>query len=267
MASSIRRKVRRYLLGATPKATRVWWIGQVTVRVMSPCKKEGTRTVREKAHYGAEKSCQTRRRKRGLRKGKVRSRGVQPRRSLPPRQPLTKPLSSRAVNHAGRKFIWAQKARAKLAVKARRMLRTKSRTFFSQVLGRETSNRAVFKSALRTQWKSLSDRAAASGIPHQAAFHLTFQDFLNIEAFDSPGEGFADLLSFLPRREDFTEVSQTHHVETRLDVVPHTAPGGGSPAGQLVQLCLQCGSVGPHRLTSRYTYCEKCGNRRRRGWR
>lgn len=105
MVSSHRRKVRRYLLGATQKATRIWWIGQVTVRVMDVCKVTSTRPVREKAYHEAEKSRLTKRRKRGLRMNRS-DRGNADRNII--RQPIPKPISSRKVNHSGRKFIWAE---------------------------------------------------------------------------------------------------------------------------------------------------------------
>jgi hypothetical protein len=199
MVSSIKLKIRRYLLGATPKATSVWWIGQHTERVWLPSTKISTRAVREKAHNGAEKSRRIRRKGRGLRKGKRRARGRQPRSTVTHRQPTQKPQSFRKINHVGRKFIWARKACNELAKKTRRMLAMKSRKFYSHQLGRETSRKALFKRSLKLKWKSMSDRAALIDIPYQAAFHQTWEDFVAIEASDADFGVFDFILAGLPK--------------------------------------------------------------------
>lgn len=102
MGSSGLRQSLRLQLGVSRKLTAIRWIGQWVVRIhISRVTARGC--VYSKADEGAEKSCVVRsgatRRKRGLRRGKSRSRGRQPRRSLKPSAPLTKEVSERSINH------------------------------------------------------------------------------------------------------------------------------------------------------------------------
>jgi hypothetical protein len=264
MGSSTRRKERRYLLGATPKATRLWWIGQVTVRVMTVCdSKLSTRHVREKAQYGAERSCRDRRRKRGLRRGKSRSRGRQPRRSSPPRQPLPKPLSSRLVNHRGRKFVWAKKKCNELATEARRMLSMKSRMFYSAAHGRETSRKALFKAHLQVKWASLADRARLLDIPYQAAFHSTWESFVDIEAKDSDFGVFDFILAGLPSREQARRsVTSSPPGNKPGGTSRRTDEVGNSTAVDPVVVCRHCQGLGATPGPGYPHGCRFCSKRR-----
>jgi hypothetical protein len=76
MGASNRRWIFRLQLGVNRKLTVSRWIGCATVGVVN------TTSTRLKAREGAERSCRSRRRKRGQRKGKRRSRGCHPRRSV-----------------------------------------------------------------------------------------------------------------------------------------------------------------------------------------
>jgi hypothetical protein len=265
MGSSTRRKVRRYLLGATPKATRLWWIGQVTVRVMVPEFAPTSRPVRAKAQHGAERSRLDRRRKRGLRKGKSRSRVRQTRRSSPARQPLSKPLSSRKVNHVGRKFIWARKACNALAADARRMLRMKSKLFYSPAHGRETSRKALFEHHIKRRWLSLSDRARLIGIPYQAAFHSTYDDFKRIEAMDSDFGVFDLILAGLPSREQIQRGVTLDGVGNEPDPLNANADEyGNSAAVDRPLVCKSCRGLGATPGPGYPRGCSSCSRRRGR---
>jgi len=98
-------------LSVNRKLTVTRWIGQETVRVSSS--RVSTRGVAyEKASEGAEKSCRVRRRKRGLRKGKKRSRVGKTRSNAPLPPPDSGP-SNRMFRMTLRAFDWAE-GRAKV---------------------------------------------------------------------------------------------------------------------------------------------------------
>jgi len=103
MPASLRRRSLRQALGANRKSKSTWWIGGQTVRVcINRVSRRGC-VHREKAGKGAEKSWTSVRRKRGLRKGKSRSRGRQPRERLVP-PPDSKLPSARSIAHYCRAF-------------------------------------------------------------------------------------------------------------------------------------------------------------------
>jgi len=166
MPSSRRRKVRRYLLGASKKAIELWWIGRVTVRVMYPSRsKKSTRCVREKAQYGAEKSSVITEIPRGLRERK---------------QPATeeKPLSSRKINHSGRKFIWARKAANDLAKDCKRYNKFPKGILTNPSL---QGLRTKAKEHCEVKWLRLHLQAERMGLHPTVSFHVSFQRFLMIE--------------------------------------------------------------------------------------
>jgi len=143
MGASNRRRIYRLQLGVNRKLTVTRWIGSATVGVVN------TTSSRLKASEGAEKSCH-RRRKRGQRRGKRRSRGCHPRRSVPlPAQPSKQP-TSRTINRMLRAYDHWDK-RAKELVK----------------LFRNTSHAGLFDSSStaysvwRTRWSTLFGRIAA----------------------------------------------------------------------------------------------------------
>lgn len=122
----IRRKISRYLRGVSKDSLGIRWIGTTPVGGVEWLLSRGSIHRHVKANEGAERSCHrarileweelpTRRRKRGLRKGKPRSRGRHPRRSA-----TTGPLVQkdegriRPINRFCRTFDWAESRQQKL---------------------------------------------------------------------------------------------------------------------------------------------------------
>jgi len=186
MVSSARRKVRRYLLGATQKATRIWWIGQVSVREMSVSRLPTSRTVREKADHGAEKSRQTRRRRRGLRIGRV-DRGMREPWNF--RQPPTKSQSVRKVNHMDRKIMWASLASRKLRKDCEKYNKFPRGPIENPVLSRA---RLASKLHCEAKWHRLHSHALECGLSYIESFYSTFREFLLTETSRVP----ADVVSY-----------------------------------------------------------------------
>jgi hypothetical protein len=88
-SSRVRRQARLFFCRALQGDRRRWWSN------LFPCGRQGAK----KASYTAEKSGGSKpRRLRGLRKGKPRSRGGKPRRSVTERQPKIKEPSERSIN-------------------------------------------------------------------------------------------------------------------------------------------------------------------------
>lgn len=114
---------------------------------------------------GAEKSCRTRRRKRGLRKGHRRSRDSLSRRSVPSRQPNPKSPNARKVNHIGRKFIWAARTNNKFSKACGRVLKHPYPCYRGWW--------RVWKT-FEVWWQRLAERARLCNIPYQAAFGATW---------------------------------------------------------------------------------------------
>lgn len=147
---------------------------------------------------GAEKSCSIKRRKRGLRKGKSRSRGRHPRRTSSIPANVSKSPSSRKINHSGRKFIWAVKAKNNLAKDCERLNKFPRGQLPDGHPARAA--RLKVKRHCLAKWTRLHRQAEAAGIPPVAAFHSSFWKFLLVET--SRGNQAADwdmLLTGLPR--------------------------------------------------------------------
>jgi len=206
------------------------------------------------ASKGFEKTCEGRsRRKRGLRKGKSRSRGCQPRRTSSRPATVSKTPTDRHVNHNGRKYIWA--------VKSSNIFRgecEKLNKFPRGVLHESHpayGPRLKMKCYLRAKWSRLHRRAEDMGIPPVAAFHSSFWKYLLVET--SRGGDKADswdsLLYGLPGNpaSSWTEgESSTTLRSSRVTRRPRGAVGS-----RLVQrkiICRACGYVGfgPHDVGS-----------------
>jgi len=115
MKTSVRRQSLRLIQGVNKKFESTRWIGQWTVRVQAFEWQLLERRVYVKAGKGAEKSFPAKgRRKRGLRKGRRRSRGGKPRRSGPPPAPSFKEPSLRVSLHGERLFAVMRRAVASL---------------------------------------------------------------------------------------------------------------------------------------------------------
>jgi hypothetical protein len=106
MGSSKTRQALRLQLGANRKSIGIRWMNGWTVEV---------RLSKMKADKGAERSfLDTRKTRRGQRRGKKRVRGGKP--LHPTRRPSKGPdRSARVINHAGRKVIWFERTSAKMA--------------------------------------------------------------------------------------------------------------------------------------------------------
>lgn len=100
MPASLRRKSARMCLSADRKLSTTRWIGNTTGRVVISCVSPRGCAFRPKASEGAEKSCLgKRRRKRGLRRSKLRSRGRHPRRSVSPAPVSEEPRFRHLMRH------------------------------------------------------------------------------------------------------------------------------------------------------------------------
>jgi len=157
-----------------------------------------------KATEGAEKSRPHRRRRRGLRKGKSRSRVCQTRRTSDRPATVVKAQSARCVNHRGRKFIWAVRTSNQFRTDCKKYLKVKKFLSSSDDWNREVvKHRPVgIRSRLATRWKALSEKARQLDIPYQAAFHRTFWDYLQIECRYDATQTWDLILSGLPRKDE-----------------------------------------------------------------
>lgn len=124
MKTSVRRQCLRQCLGVNLNLNTFRWIGGVTGRVTAKTVIRSQGCLYEKAEKGVEKSCLgTRRRRRGLRKGRARSRGGKPRSNEPLSTPRVKEPSSRVGVHNERLFAIMRRAQQKLLKKADSALR------------------------------------------------------------------------------------------------------------------------------------------------
>lgn len=109
-SSRVRRKARRFLFSALKGGIGSRWSGQHSCRMLRALK----------ATDPAERSRGSKpRRKRGLRKGRRRSRGRQPRGSALDRPPLPKELTSRRINHAVASIVHYKRRLAEFAERLR----------------------------------------------------------------------------------------------------------------------------------------------------
>jgi hypothetical protein len=266
MPSSRNRKARRQQLGADKRVTASRWMGTMTVRVnvssgssrtgvrckppsfVVGSKPSNDRRVRlyrraqEKAGYGAEKSFQPRRRRRGQRCGKKRSREGKSRSSAHPTSaPDSKPHNARRVNHKGRKYLWAVQAANRLAnLRTAKLLIKNIPNIPIEVqehISRHSVNREVLQSAsvrnfsrFRSAWRGVKRRADAMGIPAVAAVHTSPWKFLAVRS--SAGDWELLLAALRPPE--------------RVDEMPrHNASG-----------------LGHFWVTTRYGYvCTRCGGK------
>jgi len=195
MGSSCRRKARRLQLGANPNAIAVRWMGQWTVQVQIVRRKSTRGPIPMKARVGAERSRLTRRRKRGLRKGRRRSRGYQPRRSVPDRQPLPKPPTLRSVKHRRRPERWIGDVSYRFSQACSKFVRVRGAIRACRVDHGPTCTRvrceAVRKMRrdLSVTWRCLHDRSAQLGLPTSMAFSKSFERYLHRE-FSTEGRVF-----------------------------------------------------------------------------
>jgi len=233
MASSHRRKVRRFLLGASIKARGVWWIGRVTVRVMTPYVKVSTRSVREKAHNGAEKSSVSQPESTcGLRSSDLQAGG--------------KSLHARKVNHMGRKHIWAQRLSNSLrrdCEKLNKFPRGHLGPHQTEVL----AARRKVKAHCMAKWSRLHMQCTVMGIPLVTAPHESFWKYLLVETSRGGIGDWDMLLTGLPRAGDSAS-QQFQPLRTPL-VKRHQKRGEASGPNRACRMCGYFGK-GPHAWNS-----------------
>lgn len=259
----MRRKRRRNTSGANKKGMWFRWSEKLTVRVGSRLGNQRPIHLAMKADHGAEKSLLTKRRRRGLRKGKRRSRGCQPRE---PPQPATavKPPNLRLVTHRRRPMAWLMKVTYTFSQKCTVYVGSKdwpcyctktfdalrcvtSKTFSCK----SCRTRKKMKEYLLVKWTRLHNRANELGFPHSIAFDSTFFRYLRRE-FGTDGVVYerSILRGSFPFRwidpigesgEELIMPSGTENV-VRNQTLPRLRRRGGGPRlapGQ--KLCRMCG--------------------------
>jgi len=269
MGSSLRRQARRLHLGANPKASAVRWWGQWIVRIQVCTRLTSTRHVLQStSRERAEKSCRTRRRLRGLRKGKRRSRVCQTRRSArPARQPQPTSISSRKVNHQGRKFLWAVMALNRLRKAYWKYRKLSALTQVDTWTKEHGASRCPgFGRALKLWWNDLSVKAQLMGIPYQAAFHGSWDDFTKIEGPPTAraNSASADTLELimlgLPQRDEgsrsfgglFDGIGLVEHSSGTTDRV------GNSIRTEPTPVCKRCRGLGATPGPGYPNGCSRC---------
>lgn len=245
----MRRKRRRYESGASKKGIWYQWRSSPTVRVGARVGNQRSRGLKKVVH-GAERSCAvTARRKRGLRRGKSRSRGCQPRRTSPPAT-SSKAQSPRVVNHSGRKFIWARVASNKLRADCEKLNKISSGNWpryegFPQTRTRREVARRNMKLHCLAKWTRLHKQATVSGIQPVAAFHDSFWKYLLVETSRgdrvASTEGFAFILAGL---DSSGSVPDQVIVEKSGRRNKPMLVGGSSLASTRKRACRRCGYVG-----------------------
>lgn len=167
MKTSVRRQCLRLQLGVKRKLVAVRWNDALTARVRFARLGQSRSQHYVKANEGVEKSCTRKvRRKRGLRKGKGRSR-VGKTRPIPARPaPDSKTESVRVLVHNERMFAAARRARDGLLAKSKHSLL------------RRTTGDDVVRERLRQAWYSCS-----AGFPKNVRmlyFGNSFSQFLSL---------------------------------------------------------------------------------------
>lgn len=149
------------------------------------------------ASNGAEKSCRPRRRKRGLRKGKRRSRGRHPRRSADLAASVPKPPSMRKVNHRRRPERWLILASERLRVDAKKFVNLSGKSYYGK------KRKRCQKLHCLAKWSRLQRRATELGFPPKMAFDTSFFRWLNRE-FPRKGWSEVDEHALLFTKQPFT---------------------------------------------------------------
>jgi len=206
----------------------------------------------EQASDGAEKPCRSkRRRRRGLRKGKRRSRGRHPRRTAADRQPTPKIPRDRKLDHYRRSEKWLISASEKLRVASKKFVTSSkhpARRTFREKLGRHC----------RAVWSRYSQHAKRCGFPPFASFDTSFSRWCDKEFPPRIGPLPRGIMSMV--RNPFllidppiyaTHVEEDWVIRTELDHVKGPSPGI-QPAGgrvgsrETISPCAVCREIGKH---------------------
>lgn len=201
----MRRKARRYQYGAYIKGTGTRLKGMVSVAeiplyltggmgqhmtmvklFIEPQPKLCTEFF-VWASNGAEKSCQRRRRKRGLRKGKRRSRECHSRRSASRPAPAPKPPNLRKVLHRRRPERWLMKTAFQFSTKDCKQFKKVLKLSCLCVIpfGERKCKNCFLKDQsykhCRVKWLRLHLRARQLGFPDAMAFDSSFDRYFERE--------------------------------------------------------------------------------------
>jgi len=276
----LRRKARRYQYGAYLKGIGTRFRGNVSVREIpfllvkvdedhaTECRLrfrdriDYSLVFHERASNGAEKSCRPRRRKRGLRRGKRRSRECHSRRSAPSTATVSKPPSSRKVNHQGRKFLWAVKASNRLRVDCKKYskflrpgVKLRMPAPWTPEGGPATVLTKIGRAEVRmkqhclAKWTRLHKHAQSIGLHPTVAFHSSFEKYLGVETDVGKANAIADLFEIIGAVDTSSDPPEYY-----LTLVPDRRK---KPS---VRVCRMCGYVGSeaHAFGSCKTKCSIC---------
>lgn len=182
----MRRKRRRNISGASKKGIWFRWSEKPTVRVgsgiLNPCPTH----LAMKAKHGAEKSRPTRRKARGLRRGKCRARERHSR-EPPPSATKPKPPNLRKVQHRRRPEAWLVEnsytfnQKCKVYVSISRVKCNKHGETYSGVKCTLCPTKKKMKMYLLVKWQQLHERSRQLGFPDSMAFDSTFYRYLRRE--------------------------------------------------------------------------------------
>jgi hypothetical protein len=239
--SSTRRRCLRLLLGVNRKLVVTRWIGETTVGVVTTIRR-GLSHV--KASEGAEKSFRIRRRRRGQRCGKERSRGRQPRSSVPPPTQNVKEPKVRGMNmHLRACDFWYERQEQFKEL------------FMQSSVYKCGVNRAPLDSyrVWRSRWKTLHNRIVpcGEGVVWCSRIAPSFKYYIE--------QRFGIVVSFGPRskanaRSDLQEIRDEIRIRN-TNPIPY-ASGNRSHASKFVFRCAFDSSSWTSHL--RCARCPRC---------
>lgn len=208
----MRRKARRYQYGAYLKGigtrlrgkvsvAEIYWgrivkssIVEIAPMVRFVGSKELSQRHHVRASNGAEKSCRTRRKARGLRRGKCRARGRHPR-EPPPSATAPKPPNLRKVLHRRRPEAWLVENSCTFNQKCK--VYAKSRDWPCHNIREPCMHRVQdcpcpcfckacrskrkLRSYLSAKWARLHERSRQLGFPDSMAFDSSFPRYMRRE--------------------------------------------------------------------------------------
>jgi len=257
LGTSVRRKARRFLFSALKGGIGSRWSGRFSCRkplvcqgaTVAPtgiggtswwlCATSGSMLYTVKATNWAEKSIGSKpRRMRGLRPGKRRSRGRQPREPCPERPPHPKELTSRRINHAISSVIHYKRRLAEFTQRLRPII--KKGFVDTSVTSADHGSGFQFERYRFHKQKYAHLRASASRVP---AVRPIFGSWL---VFLDDNFGYAPPSVLTARKAMSSESSSWGF----LDQLSHLAPPEPDPVGvrAFSGICRSCGYIGkgPH---------------------
>lgn len=257
MVCGIRRRQARLLLGVNRKSEGIRWMGMWTVRV-HVSRFRATTGSQLKADKGAEKSCRSRRRLRGQRKGKRRSRGCQPRRTatiptLKVKEPTDRQMTRRlrTIDHFDARVKEFDKLLDRSTVMGVLGLRGRGRWSPLKVVEFGHFESLAWYQGWRARWRALHGHIKpfgeevlwCSGIGPSFAYHMEQRFRLVFKWGDSPPftarVGLQDMQVELSVRESNKRREIGKRSLSRLN------PQGLIISGGCNRACRSCGYFGP----------------------